>query len=71
MAPTIQPSHELYLAIDWAREASLAPHHCRTLSSREIMPQGGFDLLQRPFDLIAGDHKWRGDADGVFMGVLG
>jgi len=34
------------------------------------MPQSGSDLLQRPVDLIAGDHKWRGDADGVFMSVL-
>jgi hypothetical protein len=35
------------------------------------MPQSGSDLLQRPVDLIAGDYKWRGDADCVFMGVLG
>ncbi len=40
------------------------------LPSREILPQGGSDLLQRPVDLIAGDHKWRGDADRVLMGVL-
>jgi hypothetical protein len=40
------------------------------LPSREILLQGGSDLLQRPVDLIAGDHKWRGDADRVLMGVL-
>src|SRR5882724_9404372 len=44
---------------------------CRALPSREILPQRGSDLLQRPVDLVAGDHKWRGDADGVSVGVLG
>src|SRR5713101_7130820 len=45
--------------------------NCRASPSREILPQRGSDLLQRPVDLIAGDHKWRGDADRVSMGVLG
>src|SRR6202158_4501719 len=42
----------------------------RALPSRKILPQRGSDRLQRPVDLIAGDHKWRGDADRVFMSVL-
>src|SRR5258705_4588262 len=45
--------------------------NCRALPSRKILPQRGSDLLQRPVDLVAGDHKWRGDADGVSVGVLG
>src|ERR1700682_905053 len=44
---------------------------CRAPPSREIVPQGGCDPLQRPVDLIGGDHKWRRDADRVAMGVLG
>src|SRR6202140_2407384 len=44
---------------------------CRGRPSREILLQGGADLLQRPVDLIAGDDKRRGDADCVFMSVLG
>jgi hypothetical protein len=43
----------------------------RALPSRQIVPQSGSDPLQRPVDLIAGDHKWRADADCVFMGILG
>jgi hypothetical protein len=35
------------------------------------MPQGGSDRLQRPVDLIARDYQWRGDPNGVVMGVLG
>src|ERR1700694_1871454 len=49
------------------RAGTAAP---RRMASRKILPQGAFDLLQRPVDLIAGDHKWRGDADCVLMGVL-
>jgi hypothetical protein len=30
------------------------------LRSRQVASQGGSSLLQRPIDLIAGDHKWRG-----------
>ena len=39
--------------------------------SREILPQSGGDLFQRPVDLIAGDNKRRGDANRVLMRVLG
>ena len=35
------------------------------------LPERSFDPLQRPVDLIAGYHKRRGDADRVFMGILG
>src|ERR1700746_2756732 len=43
----------------------------RAFSSREILPQSGFDPFKSPVDLIPSDHKrWR-DADRVFMGVLG
>src|SRR5262245_33820719 len=41
------------------------------LWSREILPQSGGDLFQRPVDLIAGDNKRRGDANRVPMCVLG
>src|ERR1700692_3313120 len=53
------------------RRATSYSLNCRALPSREIVPQSGFDPLQRPVDLIAGDHKWRADADRVFMGILG
>jgi hypothetical protein len=43
----------------------------RAFSSREILPQSGFDPFQGPIDLILSDHKRRCDADRVFMGVLG
>jgi hypothetical protein len=42
-----------------------------SIPSRQITPQNGSDPLQRPVDLIAGNHEWRGDADRVSMGVLG
>src|SRR3979409_2343737 len=44
---------------------------CRAPPSREIVPQRGCDPLQRPVDLIRGDHKRRRDPDRVSMGVLG
>src|SRR5258708_13163072 len=57
--------------IPGTRNAAGSSANCRALPSREILPQRGPDLLQRPVDLVARDHKWRGDADRVSMGVLG
>jgi hypothetical protein len=42
-----------------------------SMPSRQVVPQNGSDPLQRPVDLIAGDHEWRGDADRVSVGILG
>src|SRR5207245_10728547 len=39
--------------------------------SREILRQRRGELLQRPVDLVAGDHQRRGDADRVLVGILG
>jgi len=39
--------------------------------SRQILPQGGSDPLQRPVDLIGCDHQRCGDADGVVVVSLG
>ena len=39
--------------------------------SRKILRQDRGELLERPVDLVAGDHQRRGDADRVFMGILG
>ena len=47
------------------------PQRVFLLPSRQIVSQNGSDLLQHPIDLIAGDHKWRGDANRVSMGILG
>src|SRR6266436_9421008 len=44
---------------------------CRALPSGKILRQRGPDPLQRPLDLLGGDHKWRGDADRVDVRVLG
>ena len=35
------------------------------------MPQGGSDLIERPVDLIGGNYQLRGNADRMFMRVLG
>jgi len=35
------------------------------------VPQSGSDPLQRPVDLIAGDHKCRANTDCVLRGILG
>jgi hypothetical protein len=35
------------------------------------LPERSSDPLQRPVDLVAGYHKWRGNADCVSMGILG
>src|SRR5258706_15593891 len=51
--------------------AELGSPALNCMPSREILRQRGADLLQRPVDLIAGDHKWRGDADRVPVRVLG
>src|SRR5258705_13647204 len=51
--------------------AELGSPALNCMPSREILRQRGADLLQRPVDLIAGDHKWRGDADRVHVRVLG
>jgi hypothetical protein len=54
------------------RQAVIYPSfNRRALPSREIPPQSGSDLLQRPVDLISGNHKRRRDADRVSMGVPG
>src|SRR5580698_6349523 len=55
----------LGISSDWRTDgASLA-------LLREILSQRGSEPVQRPVNLVAGDYKWRGDADHVFMGVLG
>src|SRR5258708_34590328 len=50
-------------------ELGSPPLNC--FPSRETPRQGSSDPVQRPVDLVAGDHKWRRDADGVNVRVLG
>jgi hypothetical protein len=56
-----------WFAVDRGRHCGPAAE----ATSRKILRQDRGELLQRPVDLVAGDHQRRGDADRVFMGILG
>jgi hypothetical protein len=56
-----------WFAVDRGRHCGLPTQ----ASSRQILRQDRGELLERPVDLVAGDHQRRGDADRVLMGILG